>query len=208
MADRKYMPELEALPPAEVRKIIDLKAQEMKNNVINSRNYIPRGERVIYVSNAGCDENDGLSIEKPICSIEKLNSITQDRDTVLFKRGDMFRGSVKVVHDNLTFYAYGEGIKPIISGSLKNYADPKLWEATEYENVYRCTELLDNVGIIAFDPSYCYGSYDDLYADKALRGKNGFMELSDLCDDLFFQRQRNERAVPLLAQGKPRRAFY
>ncbi len=208
MADRKYMPELEVLPPAEVRKIIDLKAQEMKNNVINSRNYIPRGERVIYVSNAGCDENDGLSVEKPICSIEKLNSITQDGDTVLFKRGDMFRGSVKVVHDNLTFSAYGEGIKPIISGSLKNYADPRLWEATEYENVYRCTELLDNVGIIAFDPTYCYGSYDDLYADKALRGKNGFMELSDLHDDLVFYSDRETKELFLCShKGNPGERF-
>ncbi len=209
MADKKYMPELESLSPAKVREIIDIKAQEMRNNVINSRNYIPKGERVIYVSNSGCDSNDGLSQEKPIKTIEKLNGMIKDGDTVLFKRGDMFRGSVKVHECGLTFSAYGEGVKPIITGSLKNYADPALWEITEYENVYRCTDILDNVGLIIFNPNYYYGSTDEIYADRAMPGKNDFMELSDLHDDLVFYNDRKTGELFLCShKGNPGERFY
>ena len=209
MAGNQYMPELENLSPAKVREIIDLKAQKMRNDVISAKNYIPREERVIYVSNAGSDDNDGLSADSPIRTLEKLNQITLDGDTVLFKRGDMFRGRVIVNKENLTFSAYGEGVKPIITGSMKNYADPALWEKTEYENVYRLTELLENVGLIIFNPNYYYGSTDDLYADRAMRGKNGFTELSDLHDDLVFYNDRETNELFLCSHGgNPGERFY
>ena len=209
MAGTQYMPELEKLPPAKVRQIIDLKAQKMRNNVIGAKNYEPRTERVIYVSNAGCDDNDGLSPEKPIATLEKLNSITRAGDTVLFKRGDMFRGRVVVNKENLTFSAYGEGVKPIINGSVKNYADPNLWEETEYENVYHCKELIENVGIMIFNPSYYYGACDETYADRAMRGKNGFTQLSDLHDDLVFYNDRDTADLYLCShKGNPGQRFY
>ena len=209
MASSQYLAEFEKMPPALVREKVDILAQEIRNKVVSSKNYIPRGERVIYLSNAGCDENDGLSMEKPICTIEKLNSITRDGDTVLFKRGDIFRGSVKVVHENMTFSAYGEGVKPIICGSLKNYADPDLWIPTEYENVYRLAEKLDNVGLIIFNPAYTYGSTDEIYADRAMRGKNDFMELCDLRDDLVFYNDRETGELYLCSHGgNPAERFY
>ena len=67
MASSQYLAEFEKMPPALVREKVDILAQEIRNKVVSSKNYIPRGERVIYLSNAGCDENDGLSMEKPIC---------------------------------------------------------------------------------------------------------------------------------------------
>ena len=73
MATKKFMAELESMTPAEVKKALDLKAQEMKDSVIFTPNYQPKSERVIYVSNSGCDCNDGLSMEKPIATLEKVN---------------------------------------------------------------------------------------------------------------------------------------
>ena len=208
MATKQYLPELEKMPEAKAREWLDLKAQKMINNVIGTKNYIPKNERVIYVSNDGDDENCGLSKGSPIKTIPKLNEIMKDGDTVLFRRGDIFRGSVEVTKGGVTFSAYGEGVKPMICGCLKNYADVSLWEPTEYENVYRCTELFENVGLILFDPRYCYGAYDEKYADRAMRGKNGFMELCDLKDDLVFYSDRETKELFLCSvKGNPGERF-
>ena len=44
-----------------------------------------------YVSNNGCDDNDGLTKETPVKSIEKINSLElKVGDGVFFKRGDIF----------------------------------------------------------------------------------------------------------------------
>ena len=50
--------------------------------------------QVYYVSSSiGNDLNDGLSIQSPFKSIEKLNSIVFDAgDTIYFKSGDYWEG--------------------------------------------------------------------------------------------------------------------
>ena len=131
MDNRIFDGTLENLSPAEAKEILDRKAQEMKNRVIETQNYEPKNERVLYVSESGCDENDGLSPEKPIRTLAKVDERTRPGDTVLFKRGDHFRGRVKVDKDGVTYASYGTGVKPIIDSSLKNYADPSMWTLTD-----------------------------------------------------------------------------
>lgn len=81
-----------------------------------------------YLSSAnGSDSNNGLSISTPWKTINKLNTkIFQPGDSILFKRGDIFRGQIGgnlgfnydgTVSNPIVFGAYGEGAHPIISGS-------------------------------------------------------------------------------------------
>ncbi len=210
MATKHYMSHLEKMQPAEVMRELDLKAQEMKNAVISTPNYIPRGERVIYVSNAGDDANDGLSMERPIATLEKVCEIQSPGDTILFKRGDHFRGRITAKHDGVTYSAYGEGVKPIIDSSRRNFADPSIWELTDCENIYVCKEEFNNAGLIHFDPSYTYGQYNELYGKMRLRGGNGgaFMEYSDLDGDLqFFCDRRTNKLYLYSAEGNPGERF-
>ncbi|MBQ8508447.1 MAG: hypothetical protein IJ493_00895 [Clostridia bacterium] len=207
MSDKQFMPELEKLAPADAKRALDLKAQEMKNAVICTPNYQPKGERVIYVSNSGCDCNDGLSMEKPIRTLAKVQEITQPGDTILFKRGDHFRGNIQVDKDGVTYASYGEGVKPIIDSSARNYADPALWQETDAPNVYVCTEELNNVGLIHFDPEYTYGQYNELYGHMKLRHEDGF-GYKNLTGDLDFFSDRETNKLYLYSEkGNPGERF-
>src|SRR5690606_10542122 len=60
-------------------------------------------DNVIFVSAAGNDSNDGETIETAIKTISKLNSMSIDAGkTVLFRRGDNFRGKVTVPSSGTT----------------------------------------------------------------------------------------------------------
>ncbi len=83
--------------------------------------------RKIYVSNEGDDNNDGLSENKPIKTINKVNSLSlQAGDNILFKKGETFTGALSFTslsgEDNnpITFASYGEGNKPIITNKFSN----------------------------------------------------------------------------------------
>ena len=82
---------------------------------INATNY--------YVSNSGNDNNAG-TIAEPWQTIDKVNtsmSLFVPGDSILFKRGDVFRGQITVtvsgaLNNPIIFGAYGEGAPPVISG--------------------------------------------------------------------------------------------
>ncbi len=207
MSDKKYMPELEKMTPAQAKAALDIKAQQMKNSIIFTPNYQPKNERVIYVSNSGCDCNDGLTPETAICTLAKVNEITLPGDTVLFKRGDHFRGNIKVDKDGITYASYGEGIKPIINSSKRNYADPAIWQETDAPNVYMCTEDVDNAGLLHFDPEYTYGIYNELYGHMKLRRDDDF-GYKNLEGDLdFFCDRKTNKLYLYSAEGNPGERF-
>ncbi len=90
-----------------------------------------------YVSNTGDDLNDGLTELTPWKSLSELNSNIQSSDTVLFRRGDIFRDSVNFSGEtlnNLYLGHYGEqgDTLPIISGSIE-ISGWTLWENGIYE---------------------------------------------------------------------------
>lgn len=105
-----------------------------------------------HFAEGGSDANDGLSPERPLQTIGRLNALDlKPGDRVLFRRGDLFRGAIKA-KNGVTYAAYGEGDElPTICASKRDYADPKLWDRTDEPNVWRCTEKLHNVGIVLFD---------------------------------------------------------
>jgi len=96
-------------------------------------------------STSGNDVNDGLSENTPWQSLDKINTTNfPDNTTLLFKRGDVFRGGVDINAKNakingLSANAYSTGDKPIISGSIlitgwhlttHPQLSPQVWEAT------------------------------------------------------------------------------
>ena len=95
--------------------------------------------RVYYVSNNGNDENNGLTPEsawQTFKNVDAESKILQEGDQVLFERGGIYRGSLRVV-SGVTYSAYGDGKKPHLYGSLRNYAVPDLWEASDKEAIWK-----------------------------------------------------------------------
>ena len=130
------MAELEKMSPAEAKKVLDLKAQEMKNSVIFTPNYIPKAERVIYVSESGCDCNDGLSMEKPIKTLEKVNEITREERRALVHLLKNLEVGVS------GFYTLDSAI--ITRGGINvKEIDPKTMRSKIVDNLFFAGEIID-----------------------------------------------------------------
>ena len=183
---------------------LDYKADLMKKAVLSAVSTIGSSGRVIYVSEHGYDGNDGLTPKTAIRSTLRLNGMRFEYgDSVLFERGGVYRGHI-CARSGVTYSAYGEGAKPIINGSFKNYADPALWEKTDFENVWRCTEPLNNVGIVALDHTPVPGKYDDLCGVKRIPTLDGFENEKDLkADGEFFSNLRNDDLFLYCSAGNP-----
>lgn len=82
------------------------------------------GQTTYYVSDAGSDASNGKSITTPFRSLDKVNGLSlQPGDSVLFRRGDTFRGTLLIrssglANHPLVFDAYGRGQKPVLAGSV------------------------------------------------------------------------------------------
>ena len=84
----------------------------------------------------GRDDNEGTSADVPKQSYEKLTLLPGD--TVLFKRGMLYRGALKMIGgaDNapITYGAYGEGEMPTFCGST-DVSDEADWAETDKKNL-------------------------------------------------------------------------
>ncbi len=115
-----------------------------------------------YISSInGDDNNDGLSPETPWKSLKKLLIESEDHknvsvlplnpgDGVFLERGSLFPCEMASIGsggfgfnsaEGISFGAYGEGEKPIISNAVNVYGS-KNWVATEYPNVWMLDEVL------------------------------------------------------------------
>lgn len=189
---------------------IDQKAAARRESIVNSPNQfteLPEGStnKIYYISAEGDDNNDGLSEEAAWKTINHLNSTPMlPGDIVLFRRGDEFRGKI-TLKNGITYSAYGEGPKPIINGSTRNYASASMWKETDVENVYKSTYSLDNVGNIIFNYSGIVGNYDELIGKLEISGgPDGFTDYHDLDEDLEFCSDLTTKALYLYsAEGNP-----
>jgi len=178
-----------------IRDGVDAIAEQMKKDILNTKNTLDiysdkKINNIYYISEKnGNDANDGKSPEAPKKTIAGLATISlKQNDFVLFERGGVYRGSINV-SAGVTYGSYGEGPKPIIMQSKKNYADPALWQETEWENVWVCTDKIINAGILAFDhdiQDYSEKSYDELYGVIMNKNLFGFDGVHELCGDLQF----------------------
>ena len=112
-----------------------------------------------FSSSSGSDSYTNAQAQNaatPWKTLTKLNTILanlQPSDTIFFKRGDVFKGSIKitqsgVVGNPIVFSAYGSGDKPIISGletfEKWNNVGSGIWENS-------CTNCNNNVNILLFN---------------------------------------------------------
>lgn len=174
----------------------DAAANEMRTAIRSSTDNLQSEGRVFYVSDAGNDSNSGTSINDPIKTIDRLKQLSlSSGDTVLFKRGSVFR--INSRYDavaGVKYGAYGDGEKPRIYGSEKNYAD-SLWSATEYNNVWKfplskVVPTSGDVGLIVFNCNQFVGTKQ--YYIEALK------------EDGYFYYDYDEQAVYLYcSQGNP-----
>ncbi|MBR4911103.1 MAG: right-handed parallel beta-helix repeat-containing protein [Clostridia bacterium] len=117
-------------------------------------------------------------------------------DAVLFERGGLWRVGDRekfIVPEGVIFGAYGEGDKPKLYGSYKNYADRSLWEK-ESDNIWRIQLYGRNVGNVAFNETALLGvkkwHFDDLkenydfYYDGVSEKMWLYYE-GELCDDFY-----------------------
>ena len=188
---------------------LDKKAEEMKKAVLESKSEyeVKDGRKVYYFAADGDDSNDGLSPEKPKKSLSELGKIIFVKgDVVLFRRGDTFRGKF-TAKSGVTYSAYGEGDKPVINASARNYADPMDWEETEYENVWKYHSKLENVGIILFDYSGEIGNYEETVGTLRIAGAGGFTGAKDLDGDLQFWSDLETNELFLYSEENPGKRF-
>ncbi len=114
---------------------IDEKAEKLRQEILNAKDELDLSsmKNIYYVANAGSDDNDGKSPEKPFKTIGAANKVAKDGDAILFNRGDLFRGKWRP-KEGLTYAAYGTGEKPKIYGSPENGAFADNWELEDETN--------------------------------------------------------------------------
>ncbi len=198
----------------------DIKAIEVKesmiNDIINSSDEINVEGTAYYVSNSGNDSFDGTSPDTPICSMERLEEISEilkDGDAVLFERGSSWRICEKKccifsARPGVSYGAYGEGKKPCFIGSVRNYANAEYWKETECENVYVCVFPFLNAGVVALDHTESYGNYNDPVATKKMFGFLGFEGIKDLSEDCsYYNDVETEELFFYSSKGNPGERF-
>lgn len=155
---------------------IERLSAQLKADIANAESDYDPTLPTFYVSNNGDDNADGMSPETAWKTLDKINlaEATPEHCNILFERGGVWRGRIVAPHEYITYSAYGEGKKPCLYGSQRNYADPALWEKTEYPNVWRTTACGNNIGIVAINHSDEYGRYDELVGVRRVRGRDGF----------------------------------
>ncbi len=191
---------------------LQIRADAMKRTVLESASGVPSGGRCWYVAANGNDANGGDSPSAPVRSLEAVARLPlKPGDCVLFRRGDLFRGELRA-KDGVTYSAYGEGPKPTLCGSKRNYADPALWKAVDgIPGVWACTLPLDNVGVITFDhdpndPKEL-GRYDVLTA-LMVHSRKGVASPRQLAGDLQFWSDLDRKVLYLRSdKGNPGARF-
>ncbi len=141
---------LKATP--EFIKETDALFQKRKAEVLSTKDCLDIKGTTYYVSTSGDDNNDGKSPETAWKTLQKATATPlQPGDGVLFKRGDLFRGSL-FTQPGVTYGAYGSGDKPKIYSHDKSVADPSLWEEFDKElHIWKYKEPILDVGTIVFD---------------------------------------------------------
>lgn len=114
-----------------------------------------RGRRTFHVDSAGGnDGNNGLAPDQAWKSLDRVNAADlKPGDTVQFKRGGMWRGSLTPVSGAedapVTYTSYGDGPKPLLLGSLPRHR-PEDWVRID-ENIWATLPMEYAVGVQVFD---------------------------------------------------------
>ena len=130
-------------------KVIDQKSDALLKTIEDAPDTLKaNGGATYYLSADGDDKNDGLTPETAKKDYMVLKTFLKAGDLVLFRRGDIFRGQVKLV-SGVSYGAYGEGPKPRFYGSTDGLDGT--WEETETPHVYKFNQSIGNYSNIVFN---------------------------------------------------------
>ena len=137
-------------------------ASAAREEILNSPTTITKAEELIlgetytgtayYVSNSGDDGNDGPSPETAWGSLKKVeNEKLQYGDAVFFERGGTWYGSLKMQY-GVTYSAYSEGDKPVLTGAPLDSAQLGKWElhaeTSDGGKIWKYAEPMMDAGVI------------------------------------------------------------
>lgn len=154
----------------QVLKELDALAEERRQRILTAPDTLMITGTAYYVSNAGSDENDGLTPSTAWQTLAKASAAALcPGDGVLLCRGDLFRGTLRA-QSGVSYGAYGEGPKPKIYVGTRDLADPALWEVYDKErSIFRLRDTIRDVGTLVFNggeavaykliPSYIGGRF-------------------------------------------------
>ncbi len=206
----------DTLSPEAVRDGIDMLSQKRIAEILGSESLYTTGGTVYYVSADGDDTKDGKSPETAWRTLDKAGEKGRYEigDTVLFRRGDIFRGEL-FIHCGVTYSAYGEGRKPRLYGWDKNSADPSLWKKTNVEHVWEYAEAVENdIGNMVFDEGKAWArkvikSFESDGRSLDFRAKREFYTYKDLSEDMTFWHDNDSGILYLRCEaGNPGECFY
>jgi hypothetical protein len=139
----------------------DKEADTLRKSIENSKDNIKITGQKYYVSNQGNDNADGKT---PQTAWKTLDNVTANAflftsgDAILLERGGVYRlNSTFLCKSDITYAAYGEGEKPVIYGSVKNYAWGSEWQPSRKQNVWKLNLERNDAGIIVFDHGKAVG---------------------------------------------------
>ncbi len=164
------------------------KQDMMRERIRNTPTSVRIKGKSYYVAESGCDENDGLSPDRPWQSLKKATEAElAPGDGVFFKRGDIFRGQL-VCQPGVTYSAYGEGKKPEFYGWYENYGGAENWECVnEEKHFWRLKKQIPDTGTLVFNEG-------EAWAIKMIPSFIGdrFVLRDDPAKDFVFEEQATE----------------
>ena len=149
----------------------------------------------------GSDSNSGKSIDEPLQSLEKMNSLKlRNGNTVYIACGSEYRGQL-ICQKGVTYASYGEGEKPTFLGSADAAVKSK-WIKTEIPDVWVFDEVFtDDVGNIIFNSGEAVGL-------KQITGIFDFKgSAEELKEDLSFWHNTEDKKVYLNSIQNPAERF-
>lgn len=132
-------------------------ASALREKILSAESELKIKGRVFYVSENGNDANDGLSPEAAFKTVSRVAELHLELDdSVLFERGSIFRLEDKLwLKPGVNYGAYGEGEKPKMYGSRRDYADPSIWKQTDNPNIWsielKVKEARERAALTIFD---------------------------------------------------------
>lgn len=128
-------------------------AEKRRAEIKDSKDELSIKGKTYYISPGGDDMNDGLTPETPFRSFDVFSWLKpEEGDAILLERGSVFRVTEPILAiQGVTYGAYGEGEKPCIYGSPKNYADPTIWKPSNKKNVWKIDFGYADAGNIVFN---------------------------------------------------------
>ncbi|MBQ6816659.1 MAG: hypothetical protein IJP26_05465 [Clostridia bacterium] len=134
-------------------KAVDTKANAALSKIENYPDTLKASGQTYYIAANGNDSNSGTSASSAKKTYNSVKGVLKSGDVVLFRRGDIFRGQIRLI-SGVSYGAYGSGIKPRIYGSIDGKEGE--WKETD-DNIYTYSAQMKNYSNIIFNNGEAVG---------------------------------------------------